>query len=202
VVTFPQKAYEDAQQVKLVSIGQTRDGQDEWITPVAFWELDASTGLYMPPGISTNPKPPRVQIYGNRIETQTVVARQIRTSNVFSAQIAPPSGAKGFVAMLDAYGITGTFAEGQGIKLRVPWFTSQEMSALTDKVIIGPCTTTGPLVVIWYPGISKQDYVGYSRELIIGLPLAGLYRFDALIDGTFDTGQGIDCSITVHWLYA
>jgi hypothetical protein len=32
------------------SIGQTRDGKDEWITPITMWERQLSTGLYLPPG--------------------------------------------------------------------------------------------------------------------------------------------------------
>ncbi len=34
-----------------VSIGQTRDGKDEWITPVTMWERDKNSGLFLPPGL-------------------------------------------------------------------------------------------------------------------------------------------------------
>ena len=47
-----------------VTLSQTRDGVEEHIMPMAFWELDAETGLYMPPGTSTNPKKPRVTVDG------------------------------------------------------------------------------------------------------------------------------------------
>lgn len=46
------------------ALGQTRGGVEEFITPMAFWELDTASGLYMPPGESTNPKRPRVTVNG------------------------------------------------------------------------------------------------------------------------------------------
>jgi len=59
--TFTQTAHVDADGVKIVSLAQTRDAVQEWITPMAFWELDTDTGLYMPPGSSSNPKKPQVK---------------------------------------------------------------------------------------------------------------------------------------------
>ena len=47
---FTQKISEDAAGRKHVSIGQTRDGKDEWITPVTMWEKNKLSGLYLPPG--------------------------------------------------------------------------------------------------------------------------------------------------------
>ncbi len=47
-----------------VALSQTRAGVEEHIMPMAFWELDAASGLYMPPGTSTNPKKPRVTVDG------------------------------------------------------------------------------------------------------------------------------------------
>lgn len=63
-----------------VAIGQTRGGNDEWITPVTLWELDTSTGLYMPPGISTNPKAPRVVINGSLIVLGSVTTDTVVTA--------------------------------------------------------------------------------------------------------------------------
>ena len=43
-ITYPQQLPEDANSIKHVSIGQTRDGKDEWITPVTMWERNKSSG--------------------------------------------------------------------------------------------------------------------------------------------------------------
>lgn len=51
------------------AIAQTRDGKDELVTPVALWELDDTSGLYLPPGLSQNPRRPRVdaQLSGSNV---------------------------------------------------------------------------------------------------------------------------------------
>ena len=61
---FSENVHQDASGVKLVSVGQNRGPLtgDEWITPMTMWELDETTGVYMPPGESNNPKSPRVRI--------------------------------------------------------------------------------------------------------------------------------------------
>lgn len=58
---FDQKVYVDGDGTKVVAVGQTRGGKDEWITPATIWELDDATGQYMPPGESANPRRPRVE---------------------------------------------------------------------------------------------------------------------------------------------
>ena len=67
-ITYPQQLPEDANSIKHVSIGQTRDGKDEWITPVTMWERNKSSGLYLPPGVLSDDDVaiPRVkaQLYG------------------------------------------------------------------------------------------------------------------------------------------
>lgn len=61
-ITYPQQLPEDANSIKHVSIGQTRDGKDEWITPVTIWEVDKSTGKYVPAGGSAEVNAPRVKL--------------------------------------------------------------------------------------------------------------------------------------------
>ena len=77
-ITYPQQLPEDANSIKHVSIGQTRDGKDEWITPVTMWERNKSSGLYLPPGVLSDDDVaiPRVkaQLYGTipeQVELQT-----------------------------------------------------------------------------------------------------------------------------------
>lgn len=67
-----------------VALSQTRAGVEEHIMPMAFWELDAASSLYMPPGMSTDPKRPRVTVDG-----------QVQLSGSFaSIKSAPVAGAK------------------------------------------------------------------------------------------------------------
>lgn len=54
------------------ALGQTRNGQDEFITPIALWERDASSGLYLPPGDSASPIPPRFAHHGWSARTATL----------------------------------------------------------------------------------------------------------------------------------
>lgn len=58
---FSQYPYQYGDGLRGAALAQTRNGKDELITPIAFWELDAATGLYMPPGMSSNPRKPRVE---------------------------------------------------------------------------------------------------------------------------------------------
>lgn len=61
---FDQQVGKDAAGVKTVSIGQTREGKDEWITPVSLWERNKNTGLYLPPGVmaKADVAKPRVEV--------------------------------------------------------------------------------------------------------------------------------------------
>jgi hypothetical protein len=52
----------DANPCPTVSIGQTRNGKDEWITPITIYEFDPGTGLYFPPGVLNSPAAPRFNI--------------------------------------------------------------------------------------------------------------------------------------------
>jgi hypothetical protein len=76
-ITYPQQLPEDANSIKHVSIGQTRDGKDEWITPVTMWERNKSSGLYLPPGVLSDDDVaiPRVkaQLYGAKSVTREVL---------------------------------------------------------------------------------------------------------------------------------
>lgn len=48
---FEQTLHQDKENTKVVAIGQTRDGIDEWITPVAIYERSSQTGIYYPAGL-------------------------------------------------------------------------------------------------------------------------------------------------------
>lgn len=43
---FEQSIHLDKNNTKVVAIGQTRDGIDEWITPVTVYERNNQTGIY------------------------------------------------------------------------------------------------------------------------------------------------------------
>lgn len=46
---------------------QERNGVHEAIFPVALWELDSDSNLYLPPGESTSPRKPRVDASGSTV---------------------------------------------------------------------------------------------------------------------------------------
>ncbi len=75
---FSQYPYQYGDGLRGAALAQTRNGKDELITPIAFWELDAATGLYLPPGMSSNPRKPRVEA--------TLTGRQVDVLTVFDAE--------------------------------------------------------------------------------------------------------------------
>ena len=84
-ITYPQQLPEDANSIKHVSIGQTRDGKDEWITPVTMWERNKSSGLYLPPGVLSDDDVaiPRVkaQLYGTKLEQVRTLLAGVATED-------------------------------------------------------------------------------------------------------------------------
>lgn len=91
------------------AIAQTRDGKDELITPVALWELDDSSGLYLPPGLSQNPRRPRVEAtlsgrkeasYTDFLPVSPLAAEASYTSPAWDVQTYEfPNGSTGIVSI-------------------------------------------------------------------------------------------------------
>lgn len=48
---FEQTVFLDKENTKVVAIGQTRDGIEEWITPTGIWERHKNSGIFYPPGL-------------------------------------------------------------------------------------------------------------------------------------------------------
>ncbi len=59
---FEQTLHQDKENTKVVAIGQTRDGIDEWITPVAIYERSSQTGIYYPPGLLSDKDVVKVRV--------------------------------------------------------------------------------------------------------------------------------------------
>jgi hypothetical protein len=53
--------------VAVTAFPQTRAGKKEWIQPMAFFERDSVSGLYLPPGESSAPSKPRVDVSGSSV---------------------------------------------------------------------------------------------------------------------------------------
>ncbi len=58
--TFSEKVHQDDDGVRIVAIGQSPSGTDEWITPISMWEY--KDGVYTPPGTVADPDAPRFRM--------------------------------------------------------------------------------------------------------------------------------------------
>lgn len=65
---FSQVLNQDDDGVRTAAIAQTREGVDEWINPIAFWEKDTNSGLYLPPGVGDDADIAKPRFRGPELE--------------------------------------------------------------------------------------------------------------------------------------
>ena len=155
----------------------------------------------------TEPWP--VQLSGtNIIKKETVITRGTRTTSQNSDVITPPVEARGFVAKLRVYGITGTFGVGEGVGMRVSHrLAGAGITRVFRNVYTKYLPTTRIHTCLWFPGLEsnimldsifEQEAAG-GGGLMVGLPVHDAYMFSIGIRGSFATGQGVDCDLVVEW---
>ena len=150
-----------------------------------------------------NPLPVKAELTGSNVpvrESVSLLSRDIRSSSVTNQIIKVPTNAKGLVVYSRNYGVTGSFGDGEGLLIRL---YSRAMNASFFRLETGRTTTsvqTNQIIIL--PGVSVGDAEPFGNYVAIsGLPLTNEYRFDLLITGTFNDGEGFDCEVRIDWFY-
>jgi hypothetical protein len=138
--------------------------------------------------------------------TKETLTRAVRVAGNYSADIPVPTYAKGALVQLRIHGITGTFAADEGYNLRVNTYLKSVYTPdgeLISTLAKSNISFRNQMVVI-YPGVNyvtdNYDPANQDRKLINGPIVGDILRCRVDINGTFATGQGVDCDIHVQWL--
>lgn len=183
-----------------------RDGEyvvtgDENPLPTGGYVMSPS-GMWLPQA-GTEEGVLKTEVTGSNILVQTVFSRSVR-SGTQNTIMSVPNGAKGFIVMTRAYGITGTFSSGQGLNLLV-----DQRNFLNDTLPMWRIETTkqnamfADHLVTVYPGINTGDssMVGSRVRKTSALVVSGNINFRLDITGEFEPEQGFDVECVIHWLF-
>lgn len=202
---FTQYPYKYGDGLRGAAIAQTRDGKDELITPVAFWELDAASGLYLPPGMSSNPRKPRVEatLTGRNVQSQTVLPRAVRTAHTLFT-VTVPAGAVACLIQYRIYSVTGTNPETRLRSFLAAPIAPNETHAHFDELSHDWVSSAGSQVSLRGMGVATTD-LGASGEgnqaLASRARLTTHLRLNVFVRGTFGDGEGVDGEVVILWLF-
>ena len=185
-ITYPQQLPEDANSIKHVSIGQTRDGKDEFITPVTIWEVDKSTGEHMPAGEAVEVKAPRVRLDaeaqtaldGVKTELELVKAELelVKANQLSGDQKVQLPGSENFAKDLTIQEVT---SELELVKAELQTIKTNQLSG-DQKVQL-----YGTIVQLWGNDISERpDYSTITKPTAFTLLNSTLDTW--VTDGTND----------------
>lgn len=149
----------------------------------------------------------KVQQSGTIETRETIKPRAVLTSGESGVTIKTvPNGAKGFVAQLVVYGISGTWEAGGGVSFRAAHYAVGRSSY--HFIYDSPnSSSTQNIVIKMYPGLGTIFPTGDAVKLtnrwsnvndILEERIG--FRID-MVGGTFSEGQGVDCELRVRWLY-
>jgi len=160
-------------------------------------------GVLVPTG-DVNALP--VQLYGSTIKSTVIMLeRAVRTTNTFLADVTIPAGTKTMIVATRVYGVTGTFAAGQGLVLKsgILGIGPEINPVIYDTATSVLKTANSSISHFWGNGITKGEAIPYNATqfnhfcgFLGGTTVGGLIG----ITGTFEAGQGIDCSSSVYFL--
>lgn len=134
-------------------------------------------------------------------ERTVCISRAISQSTMSSGTIFPPAQARGVVITLSAYGVTGTFAAGQGMSMYLRPTTTGVLS-IAQSISTDVLTTAGSRQIIVYPGaVCNGSFTVPSRIVTVGVPLSFGINLTVGISGTFGPGEGFDREVSYQWLF-
>jgi hypothetical protein len=149
----------------------------------------------------------KVQLSGNIETRETIRPRAVLTEGELSVTLKTvPNGAKGVVAQLVVYGISGTWEADGGVSFRMAHYSSGRSAYhfIYDSV---NSSSAKDIVVKMYPGFGSVIPTGSIVKLTNSwsnvndiLEERIGFRID-MAGGTFSEGQGVDCELRVRWLY-
>jgi hypothetical protein len=152
-----------------------------------------------------------VQIFGRKETEIIVVSRAIRTTSYGPSgayTTAVPLGATGCNIYANIYGVTGTFAAGEGISLIAYLYPGTGKG--TDGSSMGSVTldkqnTARNQLIIFDKGAVKGDFapIVTNAMKVTGIPICSGQKigYALSINGTFTEGQGFDCEVLIEWMY-
>src|SRR5699024_11004675 len=109
----------------------------------------------------------------------------------------PPEGVIGFRAELSVHSATGTFAEGEGIRL-LYWDRTGKRSSFIEtystEATTGGANRAQHAMVV-HPAVTEFADGGM---LTVSSIIGTITRFQIIISGTFMGGEGFDCELHVR----
>src|SRR5690606_35797884 len=140
-----------------------------------------------------------VRLTGRNVEE--LVKRSVRNSGFINNILKMPQYAKNVTFTVSVYGVTRTFADGEGLAFRIielasaPYhvrrqITWTETSSHANVGIIVLSTFAKPSETT--PGV--REFISLDRPL-----LTNILRWDLLINGEFGVGEGFDVEVYAHW---
>jgi len=134
----------------------------------------------------------------NRRYKETVFSRAIRDSSETPQILTIPTGAIGCVITCKVYGVTGSFATGEGLNIKCRTYDYNGLSFDTEKG-----NTQGYYSVFWYPNADIADGTPYgtTQNKNAKIPLTEKIWVSLGITGTFAVGEGFDSELFIEWLY-
>ena len=146
----------------------------------------------------------KVQLYGASLEV--VMPRGILSSNSTLYRFNVPAGVKGLSLTLAVYGVTGTLAEDQGIKLTyalIPlgqdlW--TNNILGIGGQNISTSATRSGSSShqLTIYPGLTEVTSGRVHKWDMVATGLRILTRVD--VSGNFGSGEGFDCELRMVYI--
>ena len=149
----------------------------------------------------------KVQLSGTKTTETSPHRRSIRRTTSVSNVMDVPDGARGAYIYLIIHGVTGTFAEGEGARLRVHLMppAPSPPDAIASILTAYSAHKRSQLVVI-DKGSSLGEIVPWDERRVavsgLGLCPGSRMRFDIVISGTFADDEGIDCEVRIKWIYS
>jgi len=151
--------------------------------------------------IQNGTQPAAVELKGSYTTQSSIFTRALRISSQ-NTTIFRPAGAKGCIIYLTVYGVTGTFGAGQGVRLRA------QLQGIKGyrfgDIYTDPQTTSNrSQIIMLYPGATDTNVPAADGGSRVIAPIYAPPRIllSLLVNGTFETGQGIDCEVDIEWLY-
>lgn len=140
-----------------------------------------------------------VRLTGSNVEV--LVERSVRNSDFINNIIEVPQYVKNVTFTVSIHGVTGTFADGEGLAFRiielasVPYHVRRQITwAETSRH-----ANVGMIVLSTFAKPSEttsgvREFISLDRPL-----LTNILRWDLLINGEFGVGEGFDVEVYAHW---
>lgn len=144
----------------------------------------------------------KVQLSGTSLEV--VMPRGILNSNSEYYRFDVPAEAKGLSLTLAVYGVTGTLAEDQGIKISYALIPRGQNlwlnNILGNRNISTSATRSGSSShqLTIYPGLTEVTSGRVHKWDMVAAGLRVITRID--VSGNFGSGEGFDCELRVVYI--